>query len=61
MRSAVSELNHKARPKLRGQNSCRVFFDGKEDFGYGKKMRESLFVWIFKKASDIIKTAKKKV
>lgn len=58
LKNAVNELNHKPRRNLGNRNSCRVFFDGKEDCKYTVKERKSIFEWLVERASLIIDNMK---
>lgn len=58
LKNAVNELNHKPRRNLGGRNSCRVFFDGKEECKYTIKERKNIFEWLVERASLIIENMK---
>jgi hypothetical protein len=58
LKCANHELNHKHRREQHGKNSCRVFFDGKEDVNFSKRKRESILDWIIEHAFSIIDSIK---
>ena len=51
---ATHDLNHLARRRLKGENSCKRFFQEKR-FKYHKRNRQEVFTWIYETASDILK------
>jgi len=48
------DLNHAARRKLSGKNSCSIFF-GKPKRNFNKRKRQEVFQWISELAIDIVK------
>ena len=58
---AAHDLNHSARRKLNGKNSCLKFF-GKPKISFTKRKRKEVFEWISDLAIDIVaKSDEKKI
>jgi transposase InsO family protein len=58
---AAHDLNHSARRKLNGKNSCLKFF-GKPRIKFSKRKRKEVFEWISDLAIDIVaKSGQKKI
>ncbi|WP_092226437.1 hypothetical protein [Desulforhopalus singaporensis] len=55
---AAHDLNHIPRRKFGRENACRRFFD-RPRFNYSKRKVKVVFLWIYKRAIDIVKKAKK--
>jgi len=55
----VHDLNHLSRRRLDGSTSCTRFFDGPR-VTYSKRKRKEVFVWISKRAFDIVEKAGRK-
>lgn len=58
LKIAVGELNHKPRRSLGNLNSCRVFFDRKEECKYTIRERNVILEWLRERAGCIIKNMK---